>query len=470
MENKKILNAPYWKRMLAYVVDAVLALGVGFLLYTFVTSTYLFKAMGGSDSEQKLMNYYAESGLLMTEKKEDGTYDKSKVGFFQFKADEKDASTFVDAPNGKLAYEAYYDKVYEYYTVILPTALEGDSDFVVLKDDNGKAFTSLDQYKSYFNEKVFSLPKLTDLTKIDEDSRSSKTNPYFVLALNEAKDAVDPLARPVLKKEYQDKVDAKDADTIKKLRDYFFDATSSKAADAGIYYNAVSDMMGNSETSVQTYSATQNAIITKANAVSQVVAFIPCIFIFSFVIPVFVPGGKTIGKLIFNLPVISEEGFSMPLWKRLLRPFYMAVLGSLLFVPYTITMIIFFGLFLVDALMLGFSKSGLSLHDRIFKTLVIDGKNSQYFKDASAQEEYYEEHPEEREGEEQIEIDYEMEAAIRQQERVLDMDTIMKNREEARSITSFDEFEAKKEAEMNALKEKNASNVVNLSKEDEKKE
>ena len=46
----------------------------------------------------------------------------------------------------------------------------------------------------------------------------------------------------------------------------------------------------------------------------------------------------------------------------------------------------------------------------------------------------------------------------------------MKNREEARSITSFDEFEAKKEAEMNALKEKNASNVVNLSKEDEKKE
>lgn len=469
MENKKIVNAPYWKRMLAYVLDAVLALGCGFLLYTFVTSTYLFKAMGGSDSEQKLMNYYAESGLLVTEKKEDGTYDKSKVGFFQFKADEKDGSTFVDAPEGKLAYEAYYDKVYDYYTVILPKALEGESDFVLLKDDKGKDFTSLDQYKEYFNEKVFSLPKVSDVTKIEEDARSSKTNPYFVLALNEEGNAVDPLARPVLKKEYQDKVVAKDIDTIKKLRDYFFDATSSKAADAGIYYNAVTDMMGTSDTSVQTFSNTQNAVITKANAVSQVVAFIPCIFIFTFLIPVFVPGGKTIGKLIFNLPVISEEGFSMALWKRILRPLYMAVLGSLLFIPYTISMIVFFGLFLVDALMLGFSRSGLSLHDRIFKTVVIDGKTSKYFKDAIAQEEYYEEHPEEREEEEKTEVDYEMEVAIRNQERVLDMDTIMKNREEARSITSFDEFEAKKEAEMNALKEKNASSVVNLSKEDEKK-
>lgn len=469
MENKKIVNAPYWKRMLAYFIDAVLALGLGFLLYTFVTSTYLFKAMGGDKSEQKLMGYYAESGLLITEKKEDGTYDKSKVGFFQFKADEKDGSAFTDAPDGKLAYEAYYDKVYDYYTVVLPKALDGHSDFVILKDKDGKDFASIDQYKEYFNEEVFSLPKVTDTTKIDEASRSSKSNPYFILALNEEGNAVDPLARPVLKKEIQDKVVAKDAETIKKLRDYFFDATTSKAADAGIYYNAVIDMMGTSETSVQTFSDAQNAIITEANAMSQVVAFIPCIFVFTFLVPVFAPGGKTIGKLIFNLPVISEEGFSMALWKRILRPLYMAVLGSLLFVPYTISMIAFFVLFLVDALMLGFSRSGLSLHDRIFKTIVVDGKTSMYFKDAASQEDYYEEHPQEREEEEKTEVDYEMEAAIRNQERVLDMETILKNREEARSITSFDEFEAKKEAEMNALKEKHASSVVNLSKEDEKK-
>lgn len=97
---------------------------------------------------------------------------------------------------------------------------------------------------------------------------------------------------------------------------------------------------------------------------------------------------------------------------------------------------------------------------------MLDGKNSIYFKNIEERENYYEEHPEECESEEKKEIDYALEAAIKDQERVLNLETIAKSREEARSITSFDEFEAKKEKEIEALKAKNEQNAVNLTKDD----
>lgn len=468
--NNQITNASYWKRFIAFAIDAILAIGIGFVLYLFVTSTYLFDSIGGKDAEQKLAKYYDETGLIKVEKNDDGSYNKNSVGFYMYKAsDDDDATKFVDAPDGKTAYQAYYDMVYDYYTVKLPTALEEGSDFVVLKDSDGKAFSSVDDYKRYFNQTIFGLPALDDLTKVDEASRSSQNNTYFCLALNEAKDAVDPLAKPVLKEEYQKKVAEGDMETIKNLRNFFYDSNATDSAAVGKYYDAIQDALGGSSNSVQTYCSKMNAIITPAQAVAQVAAFIPSIFVFFFVIPVCVPKGKTIGKLIFNLHVISADGFAMNWIKRILRPLIIAILLSLLFVPYQIAIIAFFVLFLVDALSLGFSKSGMAIHDHIVKTQVVDGKKSHYFKDIAAKEEYLEEHPEEKESEEKEEIDYAMEAAIKAQERVLDLDTIMKNREEARSITSFDEFEEKKGAELDTLKANSGYKEVNLSKEEDEK-
>ncbi len=466
--NKHLINAPYWKRLLSYAIDMVLSIGIGFILYTFVTSNFLYTNLGGFEAEQNLCRYSDESGLVSVKKNDDGTYNKSGPSIYQYKASDADTSSnYVDPPNGKQAYEAYYDMVYDYYTVKLPQALSSsDSDYIVLKDGDGKEFTSVDDYKKYFNQTIFSLPALEDLSKIDEANRSSQSNSYFCLALNEAGDAVDPLAKPVLKSEYAAKVAASDADTLKTLRNFFYDSTAKDTTSVGKYYDAVLDMTGSSSTSVQTYYKTQTSLITSAQAVCQVVAFIPMIFVFFFIIPAALPYGKSLGKLIFNTPVVTQEGLSLNVTKRILRPFYMAMTTSLLFVPYQIALFAFFILFIVDALMLGFSKNGTSLHDRLFKTLVLDGKNSIYFKNIEERESYYEEHPEECESEEQKEIDYALEAAIKDQERVLNLETIAKSREEARSITSFDEFEAKKEKEIEALKAKNEQNAVNLTKDD----
>lgn len=469
MDKNKISNAPYWKRILAFAVDAVLSIGIGFLLFTFVTSTYLYESLGGVDAEQKIATFYDESGLISVKKKEDGTYDKSSFAFFQYKAyedEEISSSTYTLPPEGREAFEAYYEKVYNYYTVLLP--LSGENDFEPLKDKDGNDFTSVEDYKRYFNTTIFSLPTLEDSSKVDEASRSSSSNPFFCLPLNEEGTVVDVLGKPVLKREYQEKVASKDKDTLKKLRDFFFDGTAKEASSVGCYYNAVTDVMGTGEGSVQIFATSQNEIASKASAISQVTAFIPLVFVFFFLIPVSMPSGKTIGKLFFNLPVVNADGYGLTWYQRILRPLYMSVLCSLLFVPYTIAIMAFFLVFLVDALTIGFSKSGLSLHDRLLKTNVIDGKTSKYFKNAEEKERFYEEHPEEAEVEEKPR-DYEMEAAIRESERVLDLDTIMRHREEARAITSFDEFEQRKDKEMEELKAKAAEKSVNLSKEDETK-
>lgn len=466
--NKKVINASYWKHLLSFLVDAVLAIGLGFILYSFVTSTYLFNHLGGEVAKENIFSFCVDSHLMETKPLEDNPKDGS-VSLYQYKDNANSESTdadknFVVPSDGRKAYEVYYDLVYNYYTEFLSNA--EDERIVTLK--NGEVDFTKEDYLKYFNNSIFLLPK--EASSLEEIDRSSAANPYFCLPLTEDGTAVNYLGKPILKSDIQAKVDASDIDTLRSLRNFFLNPEASKASEYGIYYNAVLDFTGSTNSGTgQTYYKNQASIINFANSISQIVAFIPLQFIFFFIIPVFVKGGKTIGKLIFNLPVTDLEGVALSPLKRILRPLYMAIMLSLFFMPNQMLLVLGFILFLIDSLLISFSKDGQSLHDKIFKSVVIDGKTSTWFASLSDKEEYLESHPEEREDkEEKNEEDLALDALIRQEDKVLDLATIEKRRKEAREITSFDEFEAKKEEEFKALKEKNLSKVVNLSKEDEK--
>ena len=139
------------KRIFAYLIDAVLCLVLGFLLNRFVTGTYLFDAIGGKTAQNNAFSYAADTGLVDYSQVEDGTY--TNVTLYGYSADglaTSSAGVFSTSADGRLGYEAYFEKVWHYYTVFLPT----DSRAVPLQHEDGSAFTyqqdGADDYKNYF--------------------------------------------------------------------------------------------------------------------------------------------------------------------------------------------------------------------------------------------------------------------------------------------------------------------------------
>lgn len=109
-------------------------------------------------------------------------------------------------------------------------------------------------------------------------------------------------------------------------------------------------------------------------------------FIFYFLIPLFSKNGETIGKYIFKIGVISDDGYSLKKYKYLIRflSFYIVeILGSIA---------TFGGMFLISYVTYVFSKKKKSIHDFISKSVVIDKVNSVWFKSKEDEEIYAESH------------------------------------------------------------------------------
>lgn len=105
--------------------------------------------------------------------------------------------------------------------------------------------------------------------------------------------------------------------------------------------------------------------------------FIPC-----FVIPISLKNGKTIGKLITGLVVLTDEGYEYKRYKHIFRylSFYIVeVFGGVLTIGLT---------FILSTCLVLFSKKRRALHDYISFSVVADEKHSVFYKDENEEKEY----------------------------------------------------------------------------------
>ena len=120
--------------------------------------------------------------------------------------------------------------------------------------------------------------------------------------------------------------------------------------------------------------------------------FLPVIFGFSLILdlilPLCLPEGKTLGKLMFRLGVISESGYRLQ--RRYLIPRFLAYF----FIELLLGVVTIGGLFLISYTMFMFSKKRQCLHDRLAKTCVIDSPASFYFDSPKEEESFRHRHPE----------------------------------------------------------------------------
>ena len=97
------------------------------------------------------------------------------------------------------------------------------------------------------------------------------------------------------------------------------------------------------------------------------------------------------------------------------------------------------------------------------KTAVVSRKDSIYFENQEDKEEYLLEHAHDNEEEK------EENARLAAEDAILDLSTLNKRREEAKNITSFDEFEKQKDQEAAERAAQDPANRVNLNKEEDDK-
>ena len=104
---------------------------------------------------------------------------------------------------------------------------------------------------------------------------------------------------------------------------------------------------------------------------SLVATFIPC-----FIIPISLKNGKTVGKLVTKLVVLTDEGYEYKRYKHIFRylAFYIIeVFGGVVTIGLT--------LILTTSLTL-FTKKRRALHDYIAFSVVVDEVNSVFYKDS----------------------------------------------------------------------------------------
>ncbi len=455
MENEELLKpASVSKRAFSFIIDFVLAFIIGSVLNSFVTGVYVFDSLGGNTLQQEYYSFAKASGLVNTT---EANGKITSIYLFGYnpdgKADSSD-STFVPTPTGELAYEAYLNKVWNYYTVFYPTDAR-----MIQPEDYTYSLTELDSYKTYVYKTIFLLPDPKEVEGKTNVTLSSTdaTQPYFQYATKE--DGTPNLtAKPILKADVQSKVDANDSDTLTNLRNYFLTIVtsgSSTSVTGGIYYNAALHMEGQNN-SGQTYFTEHYKKVQMISWECSLIALMPINFIFFYLIPIFDKKGRTLGKYIFGLATIRDDGIYMNSLQRFLRPLYMFILSSLTLIPNSSLSLIVFGVVaLVDFAFLAMSKTNKgSLHDRLFKTTVVANKGSKIFANNEEKDAYLA----------KIETTHE-ENVNGSEDEVIDLSTINLHKEEAAKITSFDEFEKEKGIEQEK-EEKESENKVNLTKEE----
>ena len=401
--------ASYGKTTIAYLLDAACTIAMIFILYYAFGNTVLLPAQNYQATYDEYIAFMKDCGL--TQGDTSGTlltYDES-------------------IKDGKPGWQYYQEAVIHYYTVFIP-------------GDSGAEFYEADEVTKNadgkYNTDSINLFILKSVYLLNEDGSQSVDgiDPYFVL------DESTP--DPYDVKLVDEYVNTTESTKLSKLKTFFANSDDR----TGAYYEAVTHL------SAQPHFTELQSLIGLKRYIAYLPSFILSPLIFFFIIPVFTKDGKTIGKLIAKTAVIGNDGYKANKINIILHYAILTIVWEFLLIPSTMVGIMGMSiLLLADYLSLILSKNHTSLHDKIARTLVINAKESNWFKNAEEEEQYIKDNPDSSVAgfyvEENGHLPGEEAAPVVEtphglsEDTILDLSTIGKARREAATITSFDEFE-----------------------------
>lgn len=418
-----IKPAGYGKSLLGFFLDFLFTAALAVLLYVTVGNLVVVPAAKYAEANETYTQLVEQSHLTDVV---DG-----KVVDISYKAVGGTGDAY------QYGYQEYDKRIFYYYYVVVGQT-SGETPFSFLSSDNFTTTISdktSEAYKIEVGKWIY-----TNIYRIQGDGKG-KGNLYFALPQEDAGYKVSPS----LKADVQAKLDdaSTKESTASALLAYFRSASSSDT----LYARSTTHF--NSQPSVQNEILRMNTATYLALVPSIVIS--PLIFFF--LIPVFSNNGRTLGKRIAGTAVIGANGYKAKKINIIFHYLIIMLEWELLLIPnLAIGMMAWLFINLIGFMVLVMSKNHQSVHDKIAQTLVIKAKDSIWFESEEAEKAYAEANPSSlvartlREAEqENIPVGQRRmvvsDAQVLAEDQILDLSTINKRREEARAMTSFDEFE-----------------------------
>ena len=172
----------------------------------------------------------------------------------------------------------------------------------------------------------------------------------------------------------------------KQLRNYFYVADSEvvegsiAAKQKYIYYYALADL-----TSLPKLQSDYDHYAFLASTLPLVIAIFVTFMIFYFLIPMLFKNGETIGKKVMHICLVNKLGYQyhrIQLIPRFLAPTFL-IIAVIFITGFSFwSLLIVSGGLLISYLFAIFSKNNRALHDIFAGTLVVDSRESTWFKNA----------------------------------------------------------------------------------------
>lgn len=345
MAKQKITYAGMSRRAAAFFLDAIIAVVLGLLLYVFVGNYLILPATGYSQARKEQVQMGIDAGLYY-----------SSDGLTPY---------YIEAES----YLDYENATYNYYAVWLPdqVAHEGEEGYYpidAISSDSEVTSYGVD----YYNRVVLGLSDTSD-------SSGSYGNTYYTWDVDEEGN-IDSTVRAVLKTTV--------STSSEDLESYWLSSSST-----GVYADACSHLAS------QSYFEARQSIINTAVYYASIPAILGPILLMYLFFPLVLPHGKTLGKLVMRISLLTKEGYYLPRYRIALRQLPLIIILCLLLVPVysTYFMIGMMALLLGDFFSSGSGNQYMCLHDRLAGSIAVDGRVTHYFKDAEEEAKYYEENP-----------------------------------------------------------------------------
>lgn len=347
---KNIVPAPLFQRTFAAVIDLVLVILIGagvFLGFSNLASN--FSAVKAYINDYN--NEIVASGLMQLEKNELKPYE------------------YVD-------YEHYQEMFYNFYNVYYSKQTKSEINYDVYWF-NVFIYGQKDELNKYTEKELNNRPALMKVVgpSLFAYAKEGEETKYDQFALPRASEngtkALSDYDKTELRQYFY--ISDKEAKDNEKASTYRY-----------VYFYALADV-----TSLSKLQNDYNKYALYGVTLPLVVAIIFTFMIFYFVIPFIFKNGETIGKKVMHICLVNKLGYQ---YKRI------QLLPRVLFPTLLTIIIVFFAGFsiwafagvsaviLISFLFVIFTKDNKAIHDFFAGTLVIDAKQSTWFKDINEEE------------------------------------------------------------------------------------
>lgn len=419
-----IKPAGYGRSLLGYVLDFVCTLAVMAALYFAVGRTAM-RALAKTDEYQQTYASYVACSHL-------GTVDGVVVASLSFDAIAPEGADY------EYGYKAYAEHVFLYYQEV--GNVSGDSLFAFIDGDDFKTSITDKSSNAYRVELGKWIYKNVFMIAGDSTDRGDV---YFKAPANDD----DYLSVPSVNDDYAAKLaDASTRqETAQKLLKMFVNSDSTDT----IYNKAL--------THFNAQAVVKDAVnhLNISNYLQLVPSLVIGPLVFYFLVPICSKNGRTIGKRIADTAVIGDDGYTAKKSRILLHYGFILLEWECMLIPsFIIGMMVYLFLSIIGFMVLVMSKNHQSIHDKIARTIVIRYRDSIWFDSPESEAEYIKNNPSSLVAKLRRQANPEeapagpngrkmvvTEEQLLAEESILDLSTINRRREEARNMTSFDEFE-----------------------------